>query len=408
MDEVIEHRRLYFPTAVKFTRWVFQQPRGVVEPWAVLVTGWREAKPCLLALQAARTGAITGLRPDAQRPPLRQLPPDYPEDAEVGIAIRFVVVLLDREELRAKAMAWARRSEPATRGLDIFFVGMEELTPALNILLDIRGCEEEAAKNTPTRGRLQSELSCATRTPVVGDTVHKTDGTNDTDDGTDWTLAAGAVAIVEEVDGDGDFRLRNPSGQTSQHFHFRQFYSYVQEKRSASGLKPEPLLKISPDEGFAEWDGGSPECFCPSRPPGCFGPSAFQQLPAANGTGIELCPGRRWLPGPRDGHEQQRDQEGQGRFAGVDKFLGTAALGLRLSVGGAEQRVPATTMPYGGGKEHGSSGPRRFDRFRTPSPDYSYRPRSRCLLPDGLIPQASPVYLEQSGSFPHSRALVVA
>jgi hypothetical protein len=52
---------------------------------------------------------------------------------------------------------------------------------------------------------LMQERPCTTRRPVVGDTVHTSDGTGcavDQCEEDGWTLAAGAVAIVAEVDGD--------------------------------------------------------------------------------------------------------------------------------------------------------------------------------------------------------------
>ncbi|CAE8692575.1 unnamed protein product, partial [Polarella glacialis] len=47
-----EQQFMYFQTPVKFTRWLFQQQRGTMKPWAVLVVGWREAKPCAHAIAA--------------------------------------------------------------------------------------------------------------------------------------------------------------------------------------------------------------------------------------------------------------------------------------------------------------------------------------------------------------------
>lgn len=73
-----ENNFLYFPTAVKFTRWLFQRRRGNVRPWCILLTGWREAQPCAAAMLAARTGDVSRLRADAKRPPLREI--DYDED----------------------------------------------------------------------------------------------------------------------------------------------------------------------------------------------------------------------------------------------------------------------------------------------------------------------------------------
>merc|ERR1719158_122167 len=65
LEQNFRHKRmLHFVTPVKFTRWLFEQPRGRVHPWSVLVAGWREAKPCMNAIYAARTGDTSQLRPD--------------------------------------------------------------------------------------------------------------------------------------------------------------------------------------------------------------------------------------------------------------------------------------------------------------------------------------------------------
>jgi hypothetical protein len=85
--------------------------------------------------------------------------------------------------------------------------------------------EAVAWEKQPSATREQQEQPCTTRTPVVGDTVHTSDGKGGCDDD-GWRLAAGEVAIVEEVDKDGDFRLRNPSGQVSRVFQQRKIFSY--------------------------------------------------------------------------------------------------------------------------------------------------------------------------------------
>jgi hypothetical protein len=81
--------------------------------------------------------------------------------------------------------------------------------------------------------RLRPEERCTTRTPVVGDTVFNSYGQVTAAAG--WKLAAGEVAIVEEVDGDGDFRLRNPSGQVSC-VQLREVYCYVQQEQPVVAL----------------------------------------------------------------------------------------------------------------------------------------------------------------------------
>lgn len=116
MDRLAQHFRhrkvLYFSTPVKFTRWLFQQRRGEVSPWAVLVAGWREAKPCLLAIRAARSGDSNSLRPDARRPQLRTaagfMPRHRSEDGGLSIAVGKMVVLMEKPQQESRIEAWIR------------------------------------------------------------------------------------------------------------------------------------------------------------------------------------------------------------------------------------------------------------------------------------------------------------
>jgi len=101
---------LYFPTAVKFTRWLFRQRRGSISPWCVLLTGWREAQPCAAAIAAARTGETSGLRLDARRPPLQDAEVDLDHQkggAEVQVAVASMVVIPQQGRQEFNAMRWA-------------------------------------------------------------------------------------------------------------------------------------------------------------------------------------------------------------------------------------------------------------------------------------------------------------
>mmetsp|Transcript_112698 Transcript_112698/g.291185 ORF Transcript_112698/g.291185 Transcript_112698/m.291185 type:complete len:327 (-) Transcript_112698:89-1069(-) len=100
-----------FETADKLIRWLFSQPRGKhVVPWATLVVGWREAKPCAMALGAARSGDVSHLRPDARRPLLQPLAGEVAD--EVNLAVRQVIINLSampkhtKTKHRARARAW--------------------------------------------------------------------------------------------------------------------------------------------------------------------------------------------------------------------------------------------------------------------------------------------------------------
>jgi hypothetical protein len=76
---------------------------------------------------------------------------------------------------------------------------------------------------------------CTDRMPVVGDHVIKLDGRTlwSTVDASDdvWTLKAREVAIVAEVDDEGDFRLRNPLGLESGWI-LRSYCGYIAETQA--------------------------------------------------------------------------------------------------------------------------------------------------------------------------------
>jgi hypothetical protein len=61
----------------------------------------------------------------------------------------------------------------------------------------------------------QGAILCLARRPVVGDHVHRFDG-GAVSTMSGWILEAGAVAVVESVDAEGDFALRNPAGRVSE------------------------------------------------------------------------------------------------------------------------------------------------------------------------------------------------
>lgn len=108
---------LHCETPGRFTRWLFSQPRGAVEPWALLVVGWREAKRCAMAIGAARLGDASQLRPDAKRPPV---PPLVGQPlGEVGLAIKEMIMLLESSQQEARIAAWARSTGSRMAGLDI-------------------------------------------------------------------------------------------------------------------------------------------------------------------------------------------------------------------------------------------------------------------------------------------------
>lgn len=112
-------RRMYFRGHVHFTRWLFMQPRGAVQPFAVLVVSWREAKPCAVAIGAARSGKVDALRIDSKRPELPEITGEVPPDGLVGIAISSVIILAEDEEQQTRALQWAARKGNHMTSLDI-------------------------------------------------------------------------------------------------------------------------------------------------------------------------------------------------------------------------------------------------------------------------------------------------
>jgi len=97
----------HFTSPVNFTRWLFEQGVSTAEPWAVLVVGWREAKPCTLAIRAAVTGNTSGLRYDAKCPPLKFPAGPLPEGARLTTAVKAIIVIPDSETQADRAEEWA-------------------------------------------------------------------------------------------------------------------------------------------------------------------------------------------------------------------------------------------------------------------------------------------------------------
>mmetsp|Transcript_41640 Transcript_41640/g.107751 ORF Transcript_41640/g.107751 Transcript_41640/m.107751 type:complete len:490 (+) Transcript_41640:62-1531(+) len=100
-----------FPSPMTFTRWLFGQPRGDVPASYTLVVGWREAKPCFSAIQAAITGNTEDLRRDARRGPL---PPPTVRDPSMSVPENFntvvgsLVVLLKGANV-GKVIEWTKQ-----------------------------------------------------------------------------------------------------------------------------------------------------------------------------------------------------------------------------------------------------------------------------------------------------------
>mmetsp|Transcript_136503 Transcript_136503/g.435942 ORF Transcript_136503/g.435942 Transcript_136503/m.435942 type:complete len:295 (+) Transcript_136503:63-947(+) len=107
-------------TPALFARWLFAQPRGEVDPGVVLVVGWREAKPCAMAIEAARTGDTQQMRPDARRPTLPEAI-GGPRPRECAVAVKTMIIKVGGRPLqRDRALHWARgEGRGMMRGVEI-------------------------------------------------------------------------------------------------------------------------------------------------------------------------------------------------------------------------------------------------------------------------------------------------
>lgn len=90
-----------FRGPTSFTRWVFSDPCGAGLSQVPLVTGWREATPCMNAVAALRSGDDTRLRIDKGRPAL---------PGAVVVPICALVVVVDEKKKQA-ALKWAKDSK---------------------------------------------------------------------------------------------------------------------------------------------------------------------------------------------------------------------------------------------------------------------------------------------------------
>jgi len=109
MAEVFQMNPLiHLQTSVKFTRWLFQQPRGSITPQTTLIVGWREAKPCVSAIMAASTGCTEGLRPDDRRPQLNPVCESPKSGGRVQVAVQTLIILLETSKQRGRTLAWAK------------------------------------------------------------------------------------------------------------------------------------------------------------------------------------------------------------------------------------------------------------------------------------------------------------
>jgi len=122
LSQDYRHKKYFhFQNAVKFTRWLFEQHRGTLRPWSILVAGWREAKPCMVALEAAFHGDISKVRPDARRAALRKPTGGKSADRKpVKIAVAAMVIVLEAPDQQLeRAQSWVASVQGLIPSLDI-------------------------------------------------------------------------------------------------------------------------------------------------------------------------------------------------------------------------------------------------------------------------------------------------
>jgi len=114
---------LTFQSPVTFTRWLFSQKRGAVQPWSVLLVHWRDAKPCSSAVAAARSGCLKHLAhlpADAQRPNL-PAPTVSKEHVKASAlqpansAVSAMIILVSRGKQEGRAQLWVSNVQAAAK-----------------------------------------------------------------------------------------------------------------------------------------------------------------------------------------------------------------------------------------------------------------------------------------------------
>jgi len=132
IERTCPSRVMYMRSPPLLSFWLFHQERGGTEPWSLLITDWREAKPCVGAMHCAQTGDTRELRVDHKRPALKHMSrPELMEDGEVCIAVRYMVIMCKPSELAA-AQAYAIKASELLRSVTVDVVAdLEEFEKLL-------------------------------------------------------------------------------------------------------------------------------------------------------------------------------------------------------------------------------------------------------------------------------------
>eukprot|EP00930_Biecheleria_cincta_P027279 TRINITY_DN19160_c0_g1_i1.p1 TRINITY_DN19160_c0_g1~~TRINITY_DN19160_c0_g1_i1.p1 ORF type:complete len:311 (+),score=47.00 TRINITY_DN19160_c0_g1_i1:126-1058(+) len=146
----------YFRSPVNFTRWLFEAGVSTAEPRAVVVLGWRELKPCCLAINAAITGNFSGLRFDAKRPQLRRLTGPQDDGGSLRSAIRAIVILSESDNQAERVNEYIQSQECLSCKCEVHLaLGFRHLLPILDKLLIVSA--PETGRSSPM-GQLEGLL----------------------------------------------------------------------------------------------------------------------------------------------------------------------------------------------------------------------------------------------------------
>jgi len=124
VQQICDGGFLHFKNEIEFTRWLFKQPRVSTMSDIVLVAGFREAKPCMDAIIAMRSGDTSKLRTDPKRPQLSQAAPG----AEISAAVAEMVVAVQTSHQKKRAAKWADAGQLDPNVRTCIVMGAEQVT----------------------------------------------------------------------------------------------------------------------------------------------------------------------------------------------------------------------------------------------------------------------------------------
>jgi len=112
-----------FQSPVAFTRWLFSQKRGAIQPWSVLLAHWRDAKPCSSAVATTRSGCLKHLAhlpADAQRPnlPVLTVSKEHMEASTlqpVNSAVSAMIIIVSKGKQEGRARLWVSNMQAAAK-----------------------------------------------------------------------------------------------------------------------------------------------------------------------------------------------------------------------------------------------------------------------------------------------------